>query len=154
MLYLACRLVYWNPWKSANPAFWSSWLAQLHQARSINLRKVFESKTICYLSQVWWPSWLLPWVPRRKPGWVCSERPPLPLRAWWKILGLLMEMLLFRTLACLRKQDSSPHSGSPPRSQHQPEGGRNQKSPSCAGRRAYKWCQMESESLGSEKNVK
>ena len=40
--------------KGAKPAFWSSWLAQLHQARSIKLRKVFESKTITYLTQVWW----------------------------------------------------------------------------------------------------
>ena len=39
--------------KSANPAFWSSWLAQLHQARSIKHRKVFESKTIPYVAQVW-----------------------------------------------------------------------------------------------------
>ena len=34
--------------KSAN---WPSWLAQLHQAGSIEQRKVFESKTITYLTQ-------------------------------------------------------------------------------------------------------
>ena len=31
--------------KRANPTFWSSWLAQLHLARSIKSGKVFESKT-------------------------------------------------------------------------------------------------------------
>ena len=37
---------------SANPAFWSSWLAQLRQARPVERRKVFESETITYLTQV------------------------------------------------------------------------------------------------------
>ena len=39
------RLVYWNLWnafKKCKP-FWSSWLAQWHQARSIEHRKAFES---------------------------------------------------------------------------------------------------------------
>uniref|UniRef100_A0A0E9WVD2 Uncharacterized protein n=1 Tax=Anguilla anguilla TaxID=7936 RepID=A0A0E9WVD2_ANGAN len=38
--------------KSANPAFWSYWQARLHQARSIEHRKVFKSKTNTYLTQV------------------------------------------------------------------------------------------------------
>ena len=33
-------------------AFWPSWLAQLHQARSIEQGKLFESKTITYLTHV------------------------------------------------------------------------------------------------------
>ena len=36
--------------KSANPAFWSSWLDQLPQAREIEHRKVFESKIITYMT--------------------------------------------------------------------------------------------------------
>ena len=55
MLYWAC-LVCWNLWntlKKATPAFWSFWLAQLHQAKSIKHKKVLESKTITHLILVW-----------------------------------------------------------------------------------------------------
>ena len=39
---------------NANPAFWSSWLAQLHQARSMERSKVFESKAITYFDTRQW----------------------------------------------------------------------------------------------------
>ena len=39
--------------KSANPAYWSSWLAKFHQARSTKCRKILESKAITNLTKVW-----------------------------------------------------------------------------------------------------
>lgn len=38
--------------KNSNTAFWSSWLAHLHQVRVIEHRKVFELKTIMSLTKV------------------------------------------------------------------------------------------------------
>ena len=55
MLFWAC-LVYWNLQNSQNVQTLPSLLAeaQLHQAGSIEHRKVSESKTIMYLTQVWY----------------------------------------------------------------------------------------------------
>ena len=44
-----CIVAYDIVSNSANPDFWSSLLAQLHQARSTEHRKVIESKTMTYL---------------------------------------------------------------------------------------------------------
>ena len=44
---LICQ-VYWNQWKKYRPGF----LVLLHQARSVEHGKVFQSKTITYFTQV------------------------------------------------------------------------------------------------------
>ena len=63
--------------KRATFAFWySSWLAQLYQARSIEHRRAFESKAITYLTQVWWGHVF----PHHHPSHagICGRHAPLP----------------------------------------------------------------------------